>query len=116
MLTVPVYVTATLLYIVVAIFSDKIGRRTVFMIPLAILTAIGYSIELPTTTATGVKLFGTFMIGLGIWSNVGLNVCILTNSNAGHFKRATAIGLQQTLANCAGLYVFYSYCCAIGMF
>jgi hypothetical protein len=34
---------------------------------------------------------------------VGLNVTWVINSNTGYFKRATAIGLQQTIGNSAGI-------------
>jgi hypothetical protein len=54
-------------------------------------------------TSTAVLYFATFVTATGIYCVVGLNVTWIINSNAGYFKRATAIGLQQTIGNSAGI-------------
>jgi hypothetical protein len=36
---------------------------------------------------------------------LGLNYVWMLNSHAGYFKRATAIGINMTMGNCAGLVV-----------
>lgn len=36
---------------------------------------------------------------------LGLNYVWMLNSHAGYFKRATAIGVNMTLGNCAGLVI-----------
>jgi hypothetical protein len=36
---------------------------------------------------------------------LGLNYVWMLNSQAGYFKRATAIGINMTVGNCAGLVV-----------
>ncbi|KAK7746105.1 hypothetical protein SLS62_009565 [Diatrype stigma] len=106
LLTVPVYIWAACVYIAISFMSDRFNRRGVFMVPMALITAVGYAILLGVPmTSTGPLYFGTFVTATGIYCVVGLNVTWLSNSNAGYFKRATAIGLQQTIGNSAGIMV-----------
>jgi predicted MFS family arabinose efflux permease len=104
LLTVPVYIWASIVYISVAFCSDFFNRRAYFMTPLALVTAVGYAMMLGVSmTSTAVLYFATFVTATGIYCVVGLNVTWVINSNAGYFKRATAIGLQQTIGNSAGI-------------
>ena len=106
LLTVPVYIWASFVYITISFFSDRIQRRAVFMVPMALVTAAGYSMMLGVSmTSTGVLYFATFVTATGIYCVVGLNVTWVSNSNAGYYKRAAAIGLQQTIGNSAGIMV-----------
>lgn len=36
---------------------------------------------------------------------LGLNYVLMLNSHAGYYKRATAIGVNMTIGNCAGLVI-----------
>lgn len=104
LLTVPVYIWASAVYLFIAFCSDYVNRRAYFMIPLALVTSIGYAMMLGVSMAsTGVLYFATFVTATGIFCCVGLNVTWVINSNAGYFKRATAIGLQQAIGNSAGI-------------
>jgi MFS family permease len=104
LLTVPVYIWASVIYISVAFASDYFRRRAFFMVPLALVTAVGYALQLglPMTSTTALYV-STFVTATGIYCVVGLNVTWIINNNAGYFKRATAIGLQQTIGNSAGI-------------
>jgi hypothetical protein len=104
LLTVPVYLWATVVYLCIAFASDYFNRRAFFMTPMALITAVGYAMMLGVPmTSTAVLYFATFVTATGIYCCVGLNVTWVINSNAGFFKRATAIGLQQTIGNSAGI-------------
>ncbi|KAF1956840.1 major facilitator superfamily transporter [Byssothecium circinans] len=104
LLTVPVYIWASVVYISVAYASDYTNRRAMFMVPMALITSIGYAMMLGVPmSSTAVLYFATFVTATGIYCCVGLNVTWIINSNAGYFKRATAIGLQQTIGNSAGI-------------
>lgn len=106
LLTVPVYIWASVVYITISFFSDRIQRRAIFMVPMALVTAAGYSMMLGVSMhSTGVLYFATFVTATGIYCVVGLNVTWVSNSNAGYYKRAAAIGLQQTIGNSAGIMV-----------
>ncbi|TPX12396.1 uncharacterized protein E0L32_006808 [Thyridium curvatum] len=103
-LTAPIYFWASFIYLVVSYFSDRLNRRAVFMVPAALITVVGYAMMLGLNMkSTGPLYLATFFTATGIYIVVGLNVTWVSNSNAGYFKRATAIGLQQTIGNSSGI-------------
>ncbi len=42
LLTVPIYITASILAVVVAWFSDRAGKRSLFILPLLAFMAVGF--------------------------------------------------------------------------
>jgi hypothetical protein len=128
LLTVPVYIWASVYYLVIAHFSDMIRMRAVFMVPLCLVTAVGYAMMLGIDVhARGPLYFATFVCVTGyvhcipmfdfcmisnlddrIYCVVGLGVSWNANSHAGYYKRSMAVGLQQSIGNCAGLIVSIS--------
>ncbi|KAL7412091.1 major facilitator superfamily transporter [Mrakia frigida] len=102
LITAPIYFWAAIIYITVAVFSDKVGVRTPFLVPLALCTVTGYAILLSPVTALGARLFACFLCATGIYCIVGLNITLLTGSQAPYYKRATSIGAQQAIGNSAG--------------
>jgi len=106
LLTVPVYIWASIAYMVISWMSDRFQRRAYFMIPGALLTAIGYAVQLGVPQAQrGALYFSIFLIAPGIYIIVGLNAAWLLNSHAGYHKRATAVGTNQAFGNSAGVVV-----------
>lgn len=106
LLTIPVFFWASSAYIIVSWASDRWQRRAFFMIPATIVTAIGYAVQLGVPAdQRGVLYFSTFLIGPGVYICVGLNVSWLLNSHAPYYKRAMAIGTNQSLGNSAGVVV-----------
>lgn len=123
LLTVPVYIWASVFYLVIAHFSDMVRMRAVFMVPLCLVTAVGYAMMLGIDVhARGPLYFATFVCVTGyvqsthltwtifltenrIYCVVGLGVSWNANSHAGYYKRTMAVGLQQSIGNCAGLIV-----------
>ncbi|OQE25547.1 hypothetical protein PENSTE_c006G01951 [Penicillium steckii] len=104
LLTVPVYIWASVFYLVIAHFSDVIRMRAVFMVPLCLVTAVGYAMMLGIDVhARGPLYFATFVCVTGIYCVVGLGVSWNANSHAGYYKRTMAVGLQQSIGNCGGL-------------
>lgn len=49
LLTVPVYIGASVVYILVAFASDYLRHRAYFMVPHAPITAVGYTMQLGIT-------------------------------------------------------------------
>ncbi|KAJ6079700.1 hypothetical protein PENARI_c001G07655 [Penicillium arizonense] len=104
LLTVPVYIWASAFYLVVANLSDRVRMRAVFMVPLCLVTAVGYALMLGVDVhARGPLYFATYVCVTGIYAVVGLGVSWNANSHSGYYKRAMAVGLQQSIGNCAGL-------------
>ncbi|KAJ6446873.1 nicotinic acid plasma membrane transporter [Purpureocillium lavendulum] len=106
LLTVPVFFWASLAYIGVSWLSDRWRRRAFFMMPVCLLTAIGYAVNIGLPLSQrGPLYFSTFLIAPGIYIIVGLNCAWLLNSHAPYYKRAMAIGMNQTVGNSSGIVV-----------
>lgn len=54
-------------------------------------------------TSNGVKFFGTFLCAVAVYNGPGLNLTWLNVNVAPHYRRAMAIGVQQSIANTAGI-------------
>lgn len=106
LLTIPVFFFASAAYIVVSWMSDRFGRRALFMMPAALVTAVGYAVSLGVPISNrGVLYFATFLVAPGAYIIVGLNCAWLLNSHAPYYKRAMAIGTNQSIGNSAGIVV-----------
>ena len=101
-LTIPVYLLGAASFIACAWLSDRLRCRSPFMLGSIAFGIVGYIILL-TVTKEAVLYFATFLCGLAIYTGVGLNVAWILGNTAGSFKRATAIGFQQSLGNTAGV-------------
>lgn len=106
LLTVPVFFWGSAAYLVISWMSDRWAYRAHFMMPAALLTAVGYAINLGVPgRERGVLYFSTFLVAPGAYIIVGLNCAWLLNSHAPYYKRAMAIGTNQTIGNTAGILV-----------
>lgn len=50
-----------------------------------------------------VKYFATYLCGIATYTGVGLNIAWLNINVAPQYRRALALGLQQTIGNLAGI-------------
>ncbi|KAK6062758.1 major facilitator superfamily transporter [Seiridium cupressi] len=106
LLTVPIYFWAVSVYIAVSFWSDRVQQRAVFMISGALAVVVGYAMLCSVSMELrGVLYFACFIIVPGVYCMLGLNYVWMLNSHAGYFKRATAIGVNMTVGNCAGLVI-----------
>lgn len=67
-----------------------------------IVGMVGY-ILLLTVNTNGVRYFATFLCVSAVYVGPGLNLAWLNANTAPHYKRATALGMQQSLGNSAGI-------------
>lgn len=66
LLTVPVYIWASLFYLVIANLSDRVRMRAVFMVPLCLVSTIGYAMLLGVDVhARGPLYFATYVCVTG---------------------------------------------------
>jgi MFS family permease len=127
LLTIPVFFFASFTYVVISWSSDRWGKRAFFMMPACLVTAVGYALYLGAHQR-GVLYLATFLIAPGVYiivvslpisnirsfspaSNIsqGLNVSWLLNSHAPYYKRAMAIGMNQSIGNSAGVVVSHIF-------
>jgi hypothetical protein len=67
-----------------------------------VLGIIGYIILL-TASNNAIEYFACFLVSISAYSGSGMNIAWLNVNMAPQYRRATAIGIQQTLGNLAGV-------------
>lgn len=71
LLTVPVYVWATISYLSIALLSDRIGMRAPFIIGACLFLIAGYAIQLGTDVL-GARYVAVFVCGVGVYASVSV--------------------------------------------
>jgi MFS family permease len=52
LMTVPIYITAAILAVIVAYFSDRVGKRSLFVIPFLFMMILGFGMYVPVPHPT----------------------------------------------------------------
>ena len=71
LMTVPVYVWATVSYLMVAFGSDKVGLRSPFMFGACLALVVGYIMNI-ASEALAVRLAAVFVLGTGVYAGVSV--------------------------------------------
>lgn len=100
-MSVPVYLLAGIVFLISAFASDRFNVRAPIFVCYNVVGAIGYILLLSVHNGA-VKYFACYLITFSLYTGTGLNIAWLTNNVAPHYKRATALGLNQTLGNVSG--------------
>ncbi|RSM02364.1 hypothetical protein CEP52_007994 [Fusarium oligoseptatum] len=102
LLTIPPYALAFITTLSVAIVSEKLGRRALFIAGSSIVAGIGYIILLANTNPTarpGVSYLGTFFAAAGIYPATALVLSWPAINVSGQTKRAIANAMQISIGN-----------------
>ncbi|EXU95591.1 MFS transporter [Metarhizium robertsii] len=102
LLTIPPYALAFVTTLAVAIYSERLARRAVFIAASAIVAAIGYIILLSNTdpkARPAVSYVGTFFAAAGIYPATALVLSWPAINVSGQTKRATANAMQISIGN-----------------
>ncbi|KAI4595635.1 hypothetical protein KJ359_006624 [Pestalotiopsis sp. 9143b] len=106
LLTVPPYAFAFITTITVAILSEKLGQRALFIGGSSLFGAIGYCILLGNTNPSarpGVSYLGVFFAAGGIYPAVALVLSWPAINVSGQTKRAIANAMQISIGNCGAV-------------
>ena len=76
--------------------------RKQYILVANIFGIIGYILLLAVSNDP-VKYFATYLCAIACYTGVGLNVAWLNVNFAPQYRRALAVGVQQTIGNCAGI-------------
>jgi sugar phosphate permease len=106
--TVLPYVPATVLTIVVAIYSDRLKWRGPFILICLPLAIIGYILAI-TATTNRTRYVAVFFMAAGVYPSAPSILSILPNNSHGHYKRATTTALQLAIANTGGFVATFAY-------
>lgn len=101
-LSIPVYIFGGICFIAFAYVSDRTCIRGPLLFLANVPGIVGYILIL-CPTPNGVKYFGTFLCAIAVYNGPGLNMTWLNVNFAPHYRRATAIGVQQSIGNTAGI-------------
>ncbi|KAM0476789.1 hypothetical protein ACHAPX_006214 [Trichoderma viride] len=101
-LSIPVFLFGGICFIAFAYVSDRTCIRGPLLFLANIPGIVGYILIL-CPTPNGVKFFGTFLCAIAVYNGPGLNMTWLNVNFAPHYRRATAIGVQQSIGNTAGI-------------
>lgn len=102
-LIIPIYLVGATLYFIASSLADRFPEYTLYMMLMASIPIfIGYIILL-TDQPTRVKYMATFFLSSGGYIIPGLNITWLCSIDSPLYKRAVAIGINQTLGNIGGV-------------
>jgi MFS family permease len=117
LLTVPIYITASVLAVAVAWWSDRVGKRYPFILVCLCIMAVGFIMCVASATP-GVIYAGVFIAACALYPAFPGNITWLSNSRpsvllhrhntdmlidlAGSTKRATGQAIQIAVGNLAG--------------
>ncbi|TFB05113.1 hypothetical protein CCMA1212_003288 [Trichoderma ghanense] len=102
LLTIPPYALAFVTTVAVAIASEKLGQRAIFLAGSSLIAAIGYIILLANTDPVarpGVSYVGTFLAAAGIYPSTALVLSWPAINVSGQTKRAIANAMQISIGN-----------------
>ncbi|RXW25140.1 hypothetical protein EST38_g705 [Candolleomyces aberdarensis] len=106
--TVPPYVPAAFMTVVVAIFSDRLKWRGPFILMCLPLSIIGYILAI-TAETNKVRYIAVFFMAAGVYPSAPCILSILPNNSSGHYKKATTTALQLAIANMGGFVATFAY-------
>ena len=112
---VPIYITAAILAVVVAFFSDKLGKRSPFIISLLLIMACGFSMCIATDPKAkpGVVYAGVYIAACAIYPAFPGVIAWLSNNVSGSLKRSVGMAIQIGVGNLGGVshvLIDYPFC------
>ncbi|KAF8812453.1 MFS general substrate transporter [Phlegmacium glaucopus] len=106
--TVPPYVPATVLTVVVAYLSDRFKWRGPFILICLPFAIIGYALAI-TADNNRTRYIAVFFMAAGVYPSAPCILSILPNNSSGHYKKATTTALQLAIANSGGFVATFAY-------
>ncbi|KFA50658.1 hypothetical protein S40293_04908 [Stachybotrys chartarum IBT 40293] len=101
LLTIPIYITAAILAVIVAWLSDRVGKRSVFMVPLLCVMILGFSMCIGSGNPR-VVYAGVFIATCAIYPAFPGVITWLANNLAGSYKRSVGMAIQIGVGNLGG--------------
>ncbi|KAH8113458.1 MFS transporter [Phellopilus nigrolimitatus] len=106
--TVPPYVPAVVLTVVVAVLADCLKWRGPFILICLPMTIAGYVLAIKAETNNG-RYAAVFLMAAGVYPSGPCILSILPNNSSGHYKKATTTALQLMIANTGGFIATFVY-------
>ncbi|OTA93843.1 hypothetical protein M434DRAFT_72315 [Hypoxylon sp. CO27-5] len=101
LMTVPIYITAAILAVLFAFISDRVGKRSPFVIAFLFMMIVGFSMCISSTNPR-VVYGGVFVAACAIYPAFPGVVTWLSNNLAGSYKRSAGMAIQIGVGNLGG--------------
>ncbi|ORX50221.1 MFS general substrate transporter [Hesseltinella vesiculosa] len=104
-MTIPVYVWAAILSLIVALLSDRYQIRSVGIAFCMLMALCGYAVQI-SQTSHGVLYMSLFLCGGGVWASLGVSLAWLGDCLvlAGRQKRAVSFAMLNCISQLANFY------------
>jgi MFS family permease len=105
LMTVPIYITAAILAVIVAYCSDKVGKRSPFILGPYLMMIIGFSMCIATDPKEHPRVVygGVYLVACGIYPAFPGVISWLSNNLSGSLKRSVGMALQIGIGNLGGV-------------
>ncbi|KAJ6782851.1 hypothetical protein PWT90_02850 [Aphanocladium album] len=101
LMTVPIYIVASILAVFSAFLSDKVGKRSPFIISLMCVMAAGFGMCIGSNNPK-VVYGGVFIVACALYPAFPGVIAWLSNNLAGSYKRSVGMALQIGIGNLGG--------------
>ena len=101
LLTVPIYITAAILAVIAAFFSDRVGKRSPFILGFLLVMVAGFSMCIASSNPK-VVYAGVFIAACAIYPAFPGVIAWLSNNLAGSYKRSAGMAIQIGVGNLGG--------------
>ncbi|KAH0593209.1 hypothetical protein MHUMG1_08931 [Metarhizium humberi] len=101
LMTVPIYITAAILAVIVAFCSDRVGKRSPFVIGFMCMMLVGFTMCLASSNPK-VVYGGVFVAACAIYPAFPGIIAWLSNNLSGSYKRSAGMALQIGIGNLGG--------------
>ncbi|KAK3295377.1 major facilitator superfamily domain-containing protein [Chaetomium fimeti] len=104
LMTVPIYITAAVLAVVAAYFSDRVGKRSPFIVGFLLVMAAGFSMCIATDPKEHPRVVyaGVFVAACAIYPAFPGVIAWLSNNLSGSLKRSVGMAVQIGVGNLGG--------------
>jgi MFS family permease len=102
LMTVPIYITAAILAVTFAYISDRVGKRSPFIIGLLLMMIVGFTMCISSGNPH-VVYGGVFIAACAIYPAFPGVIAWLSNNLAGSYKRSAGMAIQIGVGNLGGV-------------
>ncbi|KAI4520801.1 MFS general substrate transporter [Schizophyllum commune Loenen D] len=108
LLTIPPFVCGCISTILIGFLSDRLNLRGPFIVCGSVVALVG-CIILYTQSAPGPSYFGTFLVAIGAYPTIPLNISWAMSNAGGEVKKGVVVAMIVGSANLGGICASFAY-------
>ena len=111
LMTVPIYITAAIIAVIAAWCSDRLGRRSPFILGFLLIMAVGFAMCIGTDPKEHPRVVygGVFLAACAIYPAFPGVIAWLSNNLSGSLKRSVGMAIQIGVGNLGGVSKTFFY-------